>query len=191
LHLSANSYDRRDDLEESPIVCMIQRVFDARKQRFVSPCVAKVVNSALSEPLHHPEPQPKQNGRLLALDLGTKRVGVAVSDELRLTVRPVTILERRSWKNLLSNVAQQIENLGVTGLVVGLPLNMDGSEGRAAAEARRLAENFRRSLNVPVYVQDERLTSEEARSRASDLEQVDGEAAAVILEDFLGQQNGS
>jgi hypothetical protein len=47
---------------------------------------------ALTEPLHHPQPQPKQSGRLLALDLGTKRVGVAVSDELRLTVRPVTIL---------------------------------------------------------------------------------------------------
>ena len=170
---------------------MIQRVFDARKQRFVSRCVAKVVNSVLTEPLHHPKPQPKQSGRLLALDLGTKRVGVAVSDERRLTARPVTILERRSWKNLLSHVAAQIESLGVTGLVVGLPLNMDGSEGPGASEARRLAENFRKSLNVPVYVQDERLTSEEARSRASHLEQIDGEAAAVILEDFLGQQNGS
>ncbi len=167
---------------------MIQRVFDARKQRLVSSCVAKVVKSALIAPLHHPKPQPKQNGRLLALDLGAKRVGIAVSDELRLTVRPVTILERRSWKHLLSHVAQQIESLGVTGLVLGLPLNMDGSEGPAAEEVRRLAENFRRSLNVPVYVQDERLTSEEARSRASHLQQIDGEAAAIILEDFLSQQ---
>ena len=170
---------------------MIQRVFDARKQRFVSPRVAKVVNSALTEPLHHPKSQPKQSGRLLALDLGTKRVGVAVSDELRLSVRPVTILERRSWKHLLSHVAEQIKSLGIKGLVVGLPLNIDGSEGPAASEARRLAENFRKSLNVPVYVQDERLTSEEAKSRASSLEQIDGEAAAVILEDFLSQQSSS
>jgi putative Holliday junction resolvase len=170
---------------------MIQRLYDARKQRFVSPCVAKVVNSAaLIEPLHDPKPLPKQSGRLMALDLGTKRVGVAVSDELRLTVRPLTVLERRSWKHLLSRVTEQIKRMDVTGLVVGLPLNMDGSEGAAASEARRLAENFRRSLSVPVYVQDERLTSEEARSRAPLAERIDGEAAAVILEDFLSYQRG-
>lgn len=170
---------------------MIQRVFDARKQRFVSSCGAKVVNSALTESLHHPKPQPKQTGRLLALDLGTKRVGLAVSDELRLTVRPLMILERRSWKHLLRDVTKRINTLGVTGLVVGLPLNMDGSEGPAAAEARRLTENFRRSLSIPVYVQDERLTSEEAKSRTNGAtaDAIDAQAAAVILEDFLGRRN--
>jgi putative Holliday junction resolvase len=145
----------------------------------------------LTEPLHHPDSQPKQTGRLLALDLGAKRVGVAVSDELRLTVRPVAILDRRSWKNLLSEVTKQIESLDVTGLVVGLPLNMDGSEGAAAAEARRLVDNFRRSLSVPIYIQDERLTTEEAKSRAGNSAEsfVDAEAAAVILEDFLSVQS--
>src|SRR5215470_3959440 len=123
---------RRGDLYETPIVCMIQRLFDARKQRFVSPCAAKLLIFALTKPLHHPKSQAKQSGRLLALDLGTKRVGVAVSDELRLTVRPLTILDRRSWKNLLREVTKQIESLDVAGLVVGLPLNMDGSEGPAA-----------------------------------------------------------
>lgn len=127
----------------------------------------------------------------MALDLGTKRVGLAVSDELRLTVRPVAILDRRSWKHLLSEVTEQIERLDVAGLVVGLPLNMDGSEGPAAVEARRLAENFRRSLSVPVYTQDERLTTEEAKSRASAKAEtfVDAQAAAVILEDFLSAQS--
>ena len=141
----------------------------------------------MTEPLHHPKSQPKHPGRLLALDLGTRRVGVAVSDELRLTVRPLTILERRSWKHLLSDVTKQIESFDVAGLVVGLPLNMDGSAGPAAAEARRLVENFRRSLNVPVYVQDERLTTEEAKSRASNPTEglIDAEAAAIILQDFL------
>jgi putative pre-16S rRNA nuclease len=167
---------------------MIQRVFDARKRvlfRLASP--EFLIFAALTEPLHDSKRQPRQNGRLLALDLGTRRVGVAVSDELRLSVRPVTILERRSWKHLLNDVAEQIESLGATGLVVGLPLNMDGSEGPAAAEARRLAENFRRSLNVPVYVQDERLTSEEAKKRVADQGErlIDAEAAAVILQDFL------
>jgi len=127
----------------------------------------------------------------LALDLGTRRVGVAVSDELRLTVRPLMILQRRSWKHLLSEVTKQIENFGIAGLVVGLPLNMDGSDGPAATEARRLADNFRRSLRVPVYVQDERLTTEEARSLTSDSTEklFDAEAAAVILQDFLSAQS--
>jgi len=91
----------------------------------------------------------------------------------------------------LSDVTKQINTLGVTGLVVGLPLNMDGSEGPAAAEARRLTENFRRSLSVPVYVQDERLTSEEAKSHTNGAtaDAIDAEAAAVILEDFLGREN--
>lgn len=144
----------------------------------------------MTEPLQHPKSQPKQTGRLLALDLGTKRVGVAVSDELRLTVRPLTILQRRSWKHLLSDVTKQIESLDVTGLVVGLPLNMDGSEGPAAAEARHVAQNFRRSLRIPVYVHDERLTTEEAKSRPSNSAKavVDAEAAAVILQDFLTEQ---
>ena len=145
----------------------------------------------MTEPLHHPDLKPKQTGRLLALDLGTKRVGLAVSDELRLTVRPVAILDRRSWKHLLTEVTEQIERLEVAGLVVGLPLNMDGSEGPAAVEARRLAENFRRSLSVPVYIQDERLTTEEAKSRASTKSEafVDAAAAAVILQDFLSAQS--
>lgn len=144
----------------------------------------------MTEPLHHPKPQPKTTGRLLALDLGTKHVGVAVSDELRLTVRPTAILERRSWKHLLGAVTQQIESLDVTGLVIGLPLNMDGSAGPAAAEALRLAQNFRRSLRVPVYVQDERLTSEEAKSRTKGCaaDPIDAQAAAIILEDFLAQR---
>jgi putative Holliday junction resolvase len=114
-----------------------------------------------------------------------------VSDELRLTVRPLMILERRSWKHLLSDVTKQIESFDIAGLVVGLPLNMDGSDGPAAAEARRLAENFRRSLRVPVYVQDERLTTQEAKSLTSDSTEklFDAEAAAVILQDFLSAQS--
>ncbi|HEY8205448.1 MAG TPA: Holliday junction resolvase RuvX [Pyrinomonadaceae bacterium] len=144
----------------------------------------------LTEPLRESQRQPKPPGRLLAVDLGAKRVGVAVCDELRLTVRPLMTIERRSWKNLLKQVAEQIERLGVAGLVIGLPVNMDGSEGAASAEVRRLAENFRRSLSVPVYLQDERLTTEEAKSRISNSTRqsdVDAEAAAVILQDFLSQ----
>jgi putative Holliday junction resolvase len=137
----------------------------------------------------------KSVGRLLALDLGARRVGVAVCDELRLTVRALDAIERRSWKDLLRRVAEQIEKLGVGGLVIGLPLNIDGSEGNAAKLARETAEKFRLSIKLPVYLQDERLTTEEARSelraRGKALEidhRVDSEAASIILRDFISRE---
>jgi putative Holliday junction resolvase len=140
----------------------------------------------------------RQGGRLLALDLGQRRVGVAVSDELRMTVSPQTPLARTNWKQLLLDVTRALKSFDAKGLVIGLPLNMDGSEGFAAQEARRLAANFEKSLNVPVYVQDERLTSREAEANlraAKYTEQtirglVDSEAAGIILRDFIaGEQH--
>jgi putative Holliday junction resolvase len=138
----------------------------------------------------------KAVGRLLALDLGARRVGVAVCDELRLTVSPLEAIERRSWKDLLRRVAEQIETQDARGLVIGLPFNMDGSEGEAAGEARNIAEKFRLSIKLPVYLQDERLTTEEAKSRLRHLRshreidrQVDSEAAAIILRDFISREH--
>lgn len=132
-------------------------------------------------------------GRLLALDLGAKRVGIAVSDELRISATPLPVIERRSWKELLRQIKAIVETYDARGLVVGLPLNMDGSEGPAATEAKRLGENFRRSLDVPVYLQDERLTTFAARSnlqaeRQTDEQierRIDSESAALILRDYI------
>jgi len=135
------------------------------------------------------------SGRLLSLDLGAKRVGIAVSDELRITVTAIELLERRSWKDLLKRVAAIIESYDARALIIGLPMNLDGSKGQAADEAARIAENFRKSLNVPVFLQDERLTSlaaeSEMRTQGLDQEEirrrVDSEAAAIILRDFISQ----
>ena len=132
-------------------------------------------------------------GRVLALDLGAKRVGVAVSDELRMTVSPLPAIERRSWKDLLRRVAAVIESYDARGLVIGLPLSLDGTETSAAQDARATAEKFQRSLGVPVYLQDERLTTVAAtahlraagRSAREIRRQVDSESAAVILGDFI------
>lgn len=131
----------------------------------------------------------------MALDLGAKRIGVAVSDELRITARPVPIILRRSWKELLREVAGLLESFGAKGLVIGLPLRLDGSEGSAAERARDVADKFRLSLGVPVYLQDERLSTVAAESklRSTGLDQdeikrgVDSEAAAIILRDFIGR----
>ncbi len=132
-------------------------------------------------------------GRLLALDLGEKRVGVAISDELQLTVRPLPYLRRTNWKQLLAAVADLLQRFDAKALVIGLPLNLGGDEGEAADNVRRLARNFSLSLHVPVFLQDERLTSREAEQslRAEGLRneglraRVDSEAAAIILRDYL------
>ena len=137
---------------------------------------------------------PDSAGRLLALDLGAKRVGVAVSDELRITVNSLPAIERRSWKDLLRRVAAVIESYDAQGLVIGLPLSLDGTEGSAAKDARVMAEKFQRSLAVPVYLQDERLTTFAATEQlkaaglsAREIErEVDSEAATLILSDFIG-----
>jgi putative Holliday junction resolvase len=141
----------------------------------------------------------KPPGRLLALDLGEKRIGAAVSDELWITVRPLPFLVRRNWKQLLVTVVELLQHFDAQALVIGLPLNLDGTEGEAAREARRIAHNFELSLKMPVYLQDERLTSREAEStlRAAghtdaDLRKyVDSESAAIILRDFIAQTSSS
>lgn len=134
-------------------------------------------------------------GRLLALDLGAKRIGVAISDELRITTRPLPIILRRSWKEVLSEVAGLVKSLEAKALVIGLPLSLNGAENSAAGGVHALAEKFRLSLDVPVYLQDERLTTFAAESdlRSSGMahdeikREVDSEAAAIILRDFIGR----
>jgi putative Holliday junction resolvase len=130
-------------------------------------------------------------GRILALDPGTKRIGLAVCDEDRLVTTPLLRIERTSWKKLLSEIEQLLQQFDAKALVIGLPLESDGGESEMSSEAREMARKFTLSLAVPVFLQDERVTSYEAKRRlwdkraadAKDL--VDSEAAAVILGDFL------
>jgi len=134
-------------------------------------------------------------GRLLAIDLGAKRVGVAVTDELQITVKALACIERRNWKDLLRRVSAIIESYDARALIIGLPLNLDGTKGPAAEEALRIAANFRKSLNVPVFLQDERLTTTAAASNLKsegfakkEIEKlIDSEAAAIILRDFVAE----
>ena len=130
---------------------------------------------------------------MLALDLGMKHIGVAVSDELQFTVRAVAVIERKSWKKLLKQIIAYLAEFDAVGLVLGLPLNTDNSESEMSAEARRLARNFSLSVKVPVFLIDERLTSYEAKGYLAKLDlsvqeiwdRVDSEAAAIILSDFI------
>src|SRR5215218_9328575 len=101
-------------------------------------------------------------GPVLALDLGEKLVGVAVSDERLITTKRLPPLKRSNWKKLLQDLRYLLERLDAKTIVVGLPLSLDGSEGEAAKNVRRLALNLAKSVQQPVYLQDERLTSRAA-----------------------------
>ena len=132
-------------------------------------------------------------GPILALDLGEKLVGVAISDERLITTQRLPPIKRSNWKKLLQDVQHLLERFDAQAIVVGLPLSMDGSEGEAAENVRRIALNLARSVRQPVYLQDERLTSraaiENLKAEGVKPEEIpaliDGEAAATILRDFI------
>lgn len=133
------------------------------------------------------------SGRIVALDIGTRRVGVAVSDELQITARPVCVIQRTGWKKLLKEIIELLEGFDARALVLGLPYNSDGTESEMSREARRLARNFSLSLDIPVFLHDERLSSYAAKaylwkiglSEKEARRRVDSEAATIILGDFL------
>lgn len=135
----------------------------------------------------------KTSGRILALDLGTKRIGVAVTDELQMTARGVSVLTRETTEKLLAATQNLIEEFDAVAVVIGLPLNFDGSESAGATEARAIAAYFTENLTIRVYLQDERLTSRAAEENLREQgynqkeikKLVDQEAAAIILRDFL------
>jgi putative holliday junction resolvase len=130
---------------------------------------------------------------ILALDLGSKRVGVAISDALSISINRLEVIPHTNWKQLLRDVENLARRFDAQTLVIGLPLKLNGSLGDSALVTRHTALKFARSLKLPVYLQDERLTSAEAEEnlRAAGLppeeigSRVDSEAAALILRDFL------
>jgi len=131
---------------------------------------------------------------ILALDLGRKLVGAAVCDALLISITKLDPLHRSNWKQLLRDVTDLARRLDAKTLVIGFPLTLNGFRGTAALEVQRTAQNFAQSLNLPVYLQDERLSSTEAEEhlraaghRASEIRAlVDSQAAAIILSDFIG-----
>lgn len=135
--------------------------------------------------------------RYLGLDVGNRRVGVAVSDELGLTAQPVLTLERKSNpREDLRSLARLARRFGVAGIVVGLPLHLSGEESPQAKKTRGFAAELGTLTGLPVYFEDERLTTEEAhavlyeagRARQTHRSVVDQVAATLILKGFLERQ---
>jgi putative Holliday junction resolvase len=132
--------------------------------------------------------------RVLGIDLGSKRIGIAASDRSGTIASPLTVLQRcGSQGGDHRNIAKIVVEEEAMAIVVGLPLNMDGSEGKAAQSARAEVERMATVVGVPVYVHDERLTTvaadrvmmEQNMNAQARRKVVDKWAAAVILQAWL------
>lgn len=131
--------------------------------------------------------------RLLGFDLGEKTIGLALSDTSRSVATPMETLPRGKFSNDAVKIEKIITEHGVGGLIVGLPLNMDGTDGPSAQSARAFARNFAARSTLPIVMQDERLSTaavtralidaDASRKRRSEV--VDKMAAAYILQGAL------
>jgi putative Holliday junction resolvase len=146
-------------------------------------------------------------GAILAIDYGQKRLGLAVSDEHQLVSRPYATWTRTNRRRDLARLRDLVRQMGISKIVVGLPLHLDGSPSEMSDEAKRFAARVEKALGLPVEMMDERLSSWEARetmsavrpggkrsgrrttTRAGAGQQppLDKIAAAIILRDYLAQ----
>ena len=138
--------------------------------------------------------------RFLGLDVGNRRIGVAVSDELGLTAQPVLTLERKPGRrDDLRSLARLCRRFGVAGIVVGNPLHLDGGESPQAGKTRAFAEELGELTGLPIHFWDERLTTHEAhrilyeagQKRQQHRRVVDQVAATMILRGFLDGKTGN
>jgi putative Holliday junction resolvase len=134
----------------------------------------------------------------MALDYGERGVGVAISDELRLTVRPLTTIrrEKQRYAQVIERIRELVAEHEIATLVVGLPLNMDGTRGAAVERVETFISDLRRSVPIPIVTVDERLTSIEADRMLREMgvgprerrARSDEYAASIILQDYIDGQ---
>ena len=134
--------------------------------------------------------------RLIGLDLGSKRIGVSICDEKQLIATPLKTINRNTLNELISELKLIIDENDIKGIIIGNPLNMDGSSGRSAQSVKDTSQNIEKSINLPVCLWDERLSTVGAFNLSSQLDvnvskrekKIDENAAAFILQgaiDFL------
>ena len=134
--------------------------------------------------------------RLIGLDLRSKRIGVSICDEKQLIATPFKTIDRSSLKTLVDELKNIIDENNIKGIVIGNPLNMDGSSGSSAQSARDTANNIKKGIDLPICLWDERLSTVGAFNLSSQLDinvskrenKIDENAAAFILQgaiDFL------
>jgi putative Holliday junction resolvase len=131
--------------------------------------------------------------RILALDHGTVRIGVAVSDELKLIAQPLEFIPAEPFADFLARLQEIIREKEVELLLIGMPRNMDGSYGPAALKVREFVAGLKDAVPIPIKTLDERLTTVQAQRfliqggvrRDKRKEKVDKTAAAILLQSYL------
>ena len=134
--------------------------------------------------------------RLIGLDLGSKRIGVSICDEKQLIATPFKTINRSSSKELIDELKSIIQENNIKGIIIGNPLNMDGSSGNSAQSVKDTSNNIEKNISVPICLWDERLSTVGAFKLSSQLDinvtkrekKIDENAAAFILQgaiDFL------
>ncbi len=136
-------------------------------------------------------------GRLIGLDLGSKRIGVSICDEKQLIATPFKTLNRTTAKELINELKIIIKENNIQGIIIGNPLNMDGSSGSSAQSANDTSNNIEKSINLPICLWDERLSTVGAFNLSSQLDvnvskrekKIDENAAAFILQGAIDYLN--
>ena len=134
--------------------------------------------------------------RLIGLDLGSKRIGVSICDEKQLIATPLKTINRNTLNELISELKVIIDENNIKGIIIGNPLNMDGSSGRSAQSVKDTCQKIQENINIPICLWDERLSTVGAFNLSSQLDinvskrekKIDENAAAFILQgaiDFL------
>ena len=134
--------------------------------------------------------------RLIGLDLGSKRIGISICDDKQLIATPLKTLNRSSLNELIKALKLIINENNIKGIIIGNPLNMDGSSGRSVQSVKDTAQNIKKKVNIPICLWDERLSTVGAFNLSSQLDinvskrekKIDENAAAFILQgalDFL------
>jgi len=134
--------------------------------------------------------------RLVGLDLGSKRIGVSICDEKQLIATPLKTITRNTLNEFISELKVIIDENNIKGIIIGNPLNMDGSSGRSAQSVKDTSQKIEENMNIPICLWDERLSTVGAFNLSSQLdinvskreEKIDENAAAFILQgaiDFL------
>ncbi len=136
--------------------------------------------------------------RILAIDHGSKRIGIAISDELQMIAQPMEYIPAEPFADFLVRLKQILQEKQVELILVGMPRNMNGSYGPAALKVQDFVATLNRALTVPIKTWDERLTSAQANRyliegnvrRDKRKEKVDKTAAAILLQSFLDSKGG-
>jgi len=132
----------------------------------------------------------ENNSRLLGIDHGTKNVGFAICDENQKVATPLKVIQKNKLKTLIKEIAVIISNNNIKGIIIGNPINMDGSMGKSSQSAKDFAKNLSINVTIPITMWDERLSSEAAfkitrklgTNISSKVKKLDENAAAFILQ---------